>query len=108
MIALLGTLTYAVIQGPDYGWTSAPVLALFAVSLAAAAAFVAVERHRGDDALHNLRFSRTPPFTGASVIAVLSFIVLAGFLFVITLYLKVVRGAPPLRAGLTLVPAMIV
>ena len=41
MIALLGTLTYAVIQGPDSGWTSAPILALFAVSLAAAVAFAA-------------------------------------------------------------------
>src|SRR5580692_5109834 len=108
MITFLGTLTYAVIQGPDYGWTSAPILALFAVSLAAAVAFAGVERRRGDAALLELRFFRSPPFTGASVIAVLSFIVLAGFLFVITLYLQEVRGDSPLRAGLTLVPAMIV
>jgi len=108
MIALLGTLTYAVIQGPDYGWTSAPILALFAVSLAAAVAFVLVERRRGDAALLELRFFRSPPFTGAAVIAVLSFIVLAGFLFVITLYLQQVRGDSPLQAGLTLLPATIV
>jgi EmrB/QacA subfamily drug resistance transporter len=108
MIALLGTLTYAVIQGPEYGWTSAPILALFAISLAAAVAFVLVERRRGDEALLELRFFRSPPFTGASVIAVLSFVVLAGFLFVITLYLQQVRGDSPLRAGLTLLPAMIV
>jgi len=108
MIALLGTLTYAVIQGPDYGWTSPAILALFAVAFAAAVAFVAVERRRGDDALLELRFFRSPPFTGASVIAVLSFIVLSGFLFVITLYLQQVRGDSPLRAGLTLLPATIV
>jgi len=108
MIALLGTLTYAVIQGPDYGWTSAPILALFAVAFAAAVAFVLVERRQGDDALLELRFFRSPPFTGASVIAVLSFIVLAGFLFVITLYLQQVRGDSPLQAGLTLLPGTIV
>ena len=108
MIALLGTLTYAVIQGPDYGWTSPPIVALFAVSLAAAVAFVLVERRRGDEALLELRFFRSPPFTGASVIAVLSFVVLAGFLFVITLYLQQVRGYSPLQAGLTLLPATIV
>jgi len=108
MIVLLGTLTYAVIQGPDYGWTSPPILALFAVSLAAAVAFVLVERRRGDTALLELRFFRSPPFSGACVIAVLSFIVLAGFLFVITLYLQEVRGYSPLQAGLTLLPATIV
>jgi EmrB/QacA subfamily drug resistance transporter len=108
MIAFLGTLTYAVIQGPDYGWTSAPILALFAVAFVVAVAFVLVERRRGDDALLELRFFRSPPFTGASVIAVLSFVVLAGFLFVITLYLQQVRGYTPLQAGLTLLPAMIV
>jgi len=108
MVALLGTLTYAVIQGPDYGWTSAPILALFAVALAAAVLFIVVERRRGDAALLELRFFRSPPFTGASVIAVLSFVVLAGFLFVITLYLQQVRGDSPLRAGLTLLPATIV
>jgi EmrB/QacA subfamily drug resistance transporter len=107
MIALLGTLTYAVIQGPDYGWASAPILALFAVACVVAVAFVLVERRLGDDALLELQFFRSPPFTGASVIAVLSFVGLAGFLFVITLYLQEVRGDSPLRAGLSLLPATI-
>ena len=44
MIAALGSLTYAVIQGPVAGWTAVPVLALFAVAALAAAAFVLVER----------------------------------------------------------------
>ena len=107
MIALLGTLTYAVIQGPEYGWASARILALFAVAALAAAVFVGVERRRAQPLLE-LRFFRSPPFTGASVIAVLSFIVLAGFLFVITLYLQQVRGDSPLQAGLALLPATIV
>lgn len=108
MVAALGTLTYAVIQGPDDGWTSPSILALFAVAAAAAVSFAIVERRRGDAALLEPRFFRSPPFTGASVIAVLSFVVLAGFLFVITLYLQQVRGDSPLRAGLTLLPATIV
>jgi EmrB/QacA subfamily drug resistance transporter len=107
MIILLGTLTYAVIQGPDYGWTSPTVLTLFAVAAAAALCFAFVERHSAEPLLE-LRFFRSPPFTGASVIAVLSFVVLAGFLFVIILYLQQVRGDSPLRAGLTLLPATIV
>jgi EmrB/QacA subfamily drug resistance transporter len=104
MIVFLGSLTYAVIQGPAAGWASPPILALFAAAGGALAAFAAVERRRAEPLLE-LRFFRSLPFTGASVIAVLSFIVLAGFLFVITLYLQQARGYSPLRAGLELLPA---
>jgi EmrB/QacA subfamily drug resistance transporter len=107
MIVFLGSLTYAVIQGPVAGWTAEPILALFAVAAVSLAAFVAVER-RQPEPLLELRFFRSHPFTGAAVIAVLAFIVLGGFLFVITLYLQQARGYSPLRAGLSLLPAMIV
>ena len=107
MIVLLGSLTYAVIQGPAYGWSSAPILMLFAVVFAALCAFVLVERRHAEPLLE-LRFFRSSPFTGACVIAVLSFVVLAGFLFVITLYLQQTRGDSPLRSGLALLPATVV
>jgi len=107
MIVFLGTLTYAVIQGPAYGWASGPIVALFAVAFSALAAFVLVER-RSVEPLLELRFFRSPPFTGASVIAVLSFVILAGFLFVITLYLQQAQGYSPLHAGLALLPATVV
>jgi len=107
MIALLGSLTYAVIQGPVAGWTAVPVLALFAVAALAAAAFIAVERAAAEP-LIELRSFRSLPFTGACVSAVLSFIVLGGFLFVFTLYLQEVRGDSPLTAGLSLLPATLV
>ncbi len=107
MIVFLGTLTYAVIEGPADGWTSGPIPLLFAVAFAALAAFVALERRRREPLLE-LRFFRSWPFTGASVIAVASFIVLAGFLFVITLYLQQAQGYSPLRAGLALLPATVV
>jgi EmrB/QacA subfamily drug resistance transporter len=107
MIVFLGSLTYAVIQGPVAGWSAPPILALFAVAAVSLAAFVAVER-RHPEPLLEPRFFRSQPFTGAAVIAVLAFVVLGGFLFVITLYLQQVRGDSPLRAGLSLLPAMIV
>jgi len=103
MIAFLASLTYAIIDGPVSGWASPLVLGLFTVAAAALAAFTAVQRRRAEPLL-DLRFFRSPPFTGASVIAVLAFTVLAGFLFVITLYLQQVRGLSPLRAGLSLLP----
>lgn len=107
MIAFLGSLTYAVIQGPVAGWADPAILALLAFAAVSLAAFAAVERRQREPLLE-LRFFRSRPFTGASVIAVLAFVVLGGFLFVITLYLQQARGYSPLRAGLSLLPAMIV
>ncbi len=107
MIVFLGSLTYAVIQGPVSGWSAPLILALFAVAAVSLAVFVAVERRRPEPLLE-LRFFRSHPFTGASVIAVLAFVVLGGFLFVITLYLQQARGFSPLRSGLSLLPATVV
>jgi EmrB/QacA subfamily drug resistance transporter len=107
MIVFLGTLTYAVIQGPADGWASAPILTLFAIAAVAVTAFAVLATKR-DEPLLDPRFFRSPPFAGASVIAVLSFVVLAGFLFVIMLYLQQARGDDPLRAGLALLPATVV
>jgi EmrB/QacA subfamily drug resistance transporter len=107
MIVMLGALTYAIIQGPASGWTSPLVLGLFGVAALAASTFAAVEWRHAEPLLEP-RFFRSPPFTGASVIAVLAFTVLAGFLFVITFYLQQVRGFSPLRAGLSLLPMTLV
>ncbi len=104
MIVLLGSLTYAVIQGPTDGWLSWQILGLFAVALGALLVFVLVELRRAEPLL-DPRFFRSLPFTGACVIAVFSFVVLAGFLFVITLYLQRAHGDSALRAGLSLLPA---
>ena len=104
MIVLLGSLTYAVIEGPAAGWASVQTLALFGLAAASLAAFIAVER-RLREPLLELRFFRGPMFSGAAVIAVLAFTALSGFLFIATLYLQQVRGDSPLHAGLELLPA---
>ena len=75
MIVFLGSLTYAVIQGPVSGWTAVPIVALFVVAAVSLAAFVVVERRQPEPLLEP-RFFRSRPFTGASLIAVLAFVVL--------------------------------
>jgi EmrB/QacA subfamily drug resistance transporter len=107
MIVFLGSLTYALIEGQTAGWTSVPILALFAVAVVSLVTFIGLERRRTEPLLEP-RFFRSPPFSGAAVIAVLAFMVLSGFLFLTTLYLQQVRGESPLRAGLELLPAMAV
>jgi EmrB/QacA subfamily drug resistance transporter len=99
----LASLTYAIIQGPDAGWSSVQTIGTFALAIVALVSFVMYEPRRTDP-LIELRFFRSAPFSGATVIAVSAFAAFAGFLFVNTLYLQDVRGYSALDAGLCTLP----
>ncbi|MDW6062927.1 MFS transporter [Streptomyces sp. FXJ1.4098] len=101
--ALLGTLTYAIIEAPDRGWGSPLIAVCTTVSALALVALVAYERRRTEP-LIELRFFHSAPFSGATVIAVSAFAALGGFLFLNTLYLQDVRGLGALHAGLWMLP----
>ncbi|MFC8508375.1 MFS transporter [Streptomyces sp. NPDC057411] len=92
--ALLGSLTYAIIE-------SSP---LFAGVAAVALAGILLYEPRRREPLIDLRFFRSAPFSGATVIAVCAFAALGGFLFLNTLYLQDVRGLSALHAGLYMLP----
>src|SRR6202167_3916690 len=103
LIVMLGSLTYAIIEGPDFGWHAPVIIALFAVAAAALAVFVAFEARRQEPVL-DPRFFRSIPFAGAVLTAISAFAALGGFLFLTTLYLQDARGLSPLDAGLHLAP----
>jgi len=101
VIALFGSLTYAIIEAPASGF--ATVLPFFAVAVVALAGLLWYEPRR-DEPLIDLRFFRSAPFSGATVIAISAFAGLGGFLFLSTLYLQNVRGLDALHAGLWMLP----
>ncbi|MFM9612225.1 MFS transporter [Streptomyces niveiscabiei] len=101
VIALFGSLTCAIIEAPVSG---AGVSAPFAVLAVAALAGLLWYEPRRTDPLIDLRFFRSAPFSGATVIAVSAFSALAGFLFLSTLYLQNVEGLNALHAGLWMLP----
>ncbi|MCB5164823.1 MFS transporter [Streptomyces bambusae] len=103
VVALLGSVTYGIIEAPAAGWTSPTVLGCAAVAAAALAALLRYER-RHREPLIDPRFFGSAPFSGAVVIAVCSFAALSGFLFLNTLYLQDVRGLDALHAGLWMLP----
>jgi EmrB/QacA subfamily drug resistance transporter len=103
VIVVLAALVYGLIEGPGRGWTSAGILACFALSAAAAVGLIIYEPRR-DEPLIDVRFFRSAPFSGAVVIAICAFAALGGFLLVNTLYLQDVRGYSPLLAGVYTLP----
>ncbi len=101
VIALFGSLTYAIIEAPEAGTaTSGPFAA---VAFAALLGLLWYEPRR-DQPLIDLRFFRSVPFSGATVVAISAFAALGGFLFLSTLYLQNVRGLDALHAGLWMLP----
>jgi EmrB/QacA subfamily drug resistance transporter len=103
VILLLASLTYGIIEGPGSGWTSVKILTCFAVAVAALIVLIGYEPRRHEP-LIDLRFFRSAPFSGATVIAVCAFAALGGFLFLNTLYLQDARGFSALHAGLYTLP----
>ncbi|WP_328747370.1 MFS transporter [Streptomyces sp. NBC_00285] len=101
VIALFGSLTYAIIEAPASGFSY--VLPFAVVALLALAGLLWYEPRR-DEPLIDLRFFRSAPFSGATVIAISAFAGLGGFLFLSTLYLQNVRGLDALHAGLWMLP----
>ncbi|WP_328538897.1 MFS transporter [Streptomyces sp. NBC_00344] len=103
VMVLLGSVTYAIIEAPSAGWTSPVILSFAGAALLALAVLLRYEPRRPEP-LIDLRFFRSAPFSGATVIAVCGFAALAGFLFLNTLYLQNVRGFSALHAGLYMLP----
>ncbi|WP_454353187.1 MFS transporter [Streptomyces calvus] len=101
VITLFGSLTYAIIEAPHAALTVTAPFA--AVALVALLALLRYEPRRPEP-LIDLRFFRSAPFSGATVIAVSAFAALGGFLFLSTLYLQNVRGLNALEAGLWMLP----
>jgi EmrB/QacA subfamily drug resistance transporter len=105
VLAMIGlaTLTFAIIEAGDAGWSSTEVVGSAVVAALAFASFVAHER-RAPEPLIELRFFRSLPFTGATLIAIAAFTALGGFLLVTNLYLQGDRGLSPVHAGLYTLP----
>jgi EmrB/QacA subfamily drug resistance transporter len=101
VIALLGSLTYAIIEAPSSG--ALKIVVFGVIALAGLLGLLWYEPRRAEP-LIDLRFFRSAPFSGATVIAISAFAALSGFLFLSTLYLQNVRGLDALHAGLWMLP----
>ncbi|MFE0100092.1 MFS transporter [Streptomyces sp. NPDC059009] len=97
--ALLGSVTYAIIEAPSAGPASPLIRALIGCAVLSLLALLVYERRRPEP-LIELRFFRSAPFSGATLIAICAFAGLGGFLFLTTLYLQSVRGLDALHTGL--------
>ncbi|MEU6524886.1 MFS transporter [Streptomyces sp. NPDC046924] len=106
--ALLSTigmtaLVYAIISGPEHGWTSARVLGTALTAVAVLGVFAYWES-RIPYPMLDLSFFGNRRFTGAVAGATLITFGMGGALFLLTQHLQFVLGYGPLEAGLRTAP----
>jgi EmrB/QacA subfamily drug resistance transporter len=101
-VVSLGSLVYAIIEGPRFGWGPAPAGAAV-LAAAGLAAFTGWELRHPRPLLDVRRFGdRT--FAGANLAVALFFLAAFGSIYYLTQYLQFVLGYGPLDTGTRLLP----
>jgi DHA2 family methylenomycin A resistance protein-like MFS transporter len=95
----IAALAYALIDGQQLGWTSAPVLAGFAGGAAALLAFVTWERRRAEP-LIDMALFRQPRFVAANVAGLVVFFAFVGAVVYFSAYFQQVQQHSAIAAGL--------
>jgi EmrB/QacA subfamily drug resistance transporter len=96
-------LVYAIVKAPEYGWTSASTIGLFALALALLGAFVAIELHSRAP-LIRLGIFRIRSLTAANGAMLLVASGLFGMFYFASLYVQEILGYSPLQAGAAFLP----
>jgi EmrB/QacA subfamily drug resistance transporter len=91
-------------QGRVWGWGGPRAFACYIVGAVGLAAFVKIEQIMGDEALLPLRMFRNGVFALGSAQSFIVGIGMFGGMASIPLYLQIVKGASPTKAGLLILP----
>ncbi len=97
----LFSLTLAIIQGNEWGWTSAGILGLFAAAAALLATFVLWEL-RIPSPLFDLRHFRDRTFAAASAAIMTVDTAMMGAMFMLVIFMVAMMDYTELKAGLTI------
>lgn len=99
----VAVVVFGVIEAPGWGWGSIRTIVCLALGVSLLLIFIWVEYHTSHPMLDVSLFSN-PRFTAASGAVAISFFALQGFIFVITIYLQLVKFYSPFGMGVRLLP----
>lgn len=101
----LVALSFTLIEGPSFGWSSVPVLLSGAAAVVFLVALV-VQQRRSSAPVVPLDLFRDSRFTAANLVGFLINFGLMGGIFMLGLFLQNARGASPFLAGVQMLPMM--
>ncbi|WP_410098592.1 MFS transporter [Streptomyces sp. STR69] len=91
-------LVYGVIEGGAGSFTDVKVMVALFTAVAGGVAFVFAER-RSDSPMLDLTLFRSPAFTATTLVAMITFLALIGFFFLLSLYFGLVQQLDTLQAA---------
>ena len=94
-------------QGRTWGWSSVGAWTCYVLGVLGIIGFIRTEGRVGDDALLPLRLFKRGVFSIGSVQSLIIGMGMFGGLAAIPLYLQIVKGASPTKAGLLLLPLVL-
>jgi MFS transporter, DHA2 family, multidrug resistance protein len=105
VLALVGvtSITYGIVEQPEYGWTDVRVLAALGGGAAVLVGFV-VRELRTRWPLVDLRLFLVGRFTWSTLAFVVIGFVLSGVLFVLAPYIQIVQGNDAMATGIRMLP----
>jgi EmrB/QacA subfamily drug resistance transporter len=95
-------LVFALVQGPETGWSSPRIIVAIAAGLVLLAMFTLIER-RSRDPIVPRRLLANRPLTIAVAIAFMFMATFGSLLYFLSIYFQDVRGYDPLQAGIAFV-----
>jgi len=105
--ASLFALTFALVEGQNYGWTSTAILGLFATAAVAFGLFYWRE-HRVPQPLIDFSLFRNLNFAAGNATGLLLSAAMMGAFFTIPIFLQSVLGFSAIKAGLVMAPMSVV
>src|SRR4051812_6312462 len=103
----LAALVLALVEGNSWGWSSPPILALFAVAAAGLVGFVVIEM-RTRVPMVDFTFFRSRSFLGANLVAFVTTFAMLAMFFFLALYMQNIKGYSPLQAGVRFLPSTLI
>jgi MFS family permease len=105
--ATLFCLTYALVEGQKYGWSSGLIVGLFVASFVGFILFIVIERWRSAP-LIRLDLFRNRTFSAGNSVGLILMFGLMSILFLLVLFMQLVLGFSAIKTGLVLLPMPIV
>ena len=99
----LFALTYALIEGNNYGWSSARILGAFAIAAVSLVVFLLLESRQHAPMLP-LSLFRNRTYTGANTVILLVALSMFGVFFFVSLYMQNILGYSAVQAGAAFLP----
>ncbi len=91
-------------EGRVWGWTSVESITCYVIGIVSLILFIIFEKRMKDEAILPLRLFKDKTFTYVSIVGLITGAGMFGGLAMLPLYLQIVGGSSPTKAGLELLP----